>query len=307
MIELDRLTKAYDDALAVDRLSFTVQSGDIFGFIGPNGAGKTTTIKILATLLDPTAGSARIDGLSVVDDPEAVRRIVGFMPDYYGVYDGISVWEFLDFFAATYGLRGAHRRKVIDDVMALTDLSPIRNKLMVSLSKGMKQRACLAKILLHDPKVLILDEPAAGLDPRARIEFRMLLKELRSMGKTVFLSSHILTELADVCNRVAILERGRLVAAGTVDEIVAGISSAHAWRFTFASEAPRAAEICGRFPGVRDVKVEGNGVRIEVEEGCGIPALVKALALAEVPILGLAEEKIGLEDVFMRTTKGDVA
>ncbi|MBI3098373.1 MAG: ABC transporter ATP-binding protein [Planctomycetes bacterium] len=307
MIELDRLSKTYDDALAVDRLSFTVQTGDIFGFIGPNGAGKTTTIKILATLLDPTAGAARIDGMSVVDEPEAVRRIVGFMPDYYGVYDGISVWEFLDFFAATYGLRGAQRRKVVEDVMALTDLAPLRDKLMVSLSKGMKQRACLAKILLHDPKVLILDEPAAGLDPRARIEFRMLLKELRSMGKTVFLSSHILTELADVCNRVAILERGRLVAAGTVDEIVAGIAPVRAWRFTLAAEAPRAAELCSKFAKVRAATVEGNAVRVEVEEGCEIPALVKVLALADLPIVGLAEEKIGLEDVFMRTTKGEVA
>src|SRR5262245_61402899 len=170
MIEIRHLTKTYNGSVAVKDLSFTIERGDVFGFIGPNGAGKTTTMRILATLIDPTEGDATVDGVSVIDEPEKVRLLLGYMPDYYGVYDGIRVWEYLDFFAASYDLHRADRRRVIDDVMALTDLTPLRDKLVATLSKGMKQRLCLAKTLIHDPKVLILDEPAAGLDPRARIE-----------------------------------------------------------------------------------------------------------------------------------------
>ena len=211
-------------------VSFEVGHGEIFGFIGPNGAGKTTTIRIMATLLEPLAGRVEVDGFDVSVDPEAVRKIIGYMPDHAGVYERVTVREYLEFFADAYKVAPDGNYGVVDAVMELTDLTKLRDKLVATMSKGMKQRLQLARTLLHDPKVLILDEPASDLDPRARIEIRDLLVELRNMGKTVFLSSHILTELADVCTSVAILERGRLVVAGPITDIARRLEEAAAAR-----------------------------------------------------------------------------
>ena len=218
MIQISALTKVYRDLTAVRDLNLTINKGDVFGFIGPNGAGKTTTIKVLATLLEPSSGHAFIDGIDCVKHPLEVRRVMGYMPDFFGVYDDVKVWEYLDFFAAAYKIPVNKRKSIIDDVLDLTDLTGKREAYVESLSRGMKQRLCLAKTLVHDPKVLLLDEPASGLDPRARIEFRALLKELQQMGKTIFVSSHILPELADFCNVVGIMERGHLVVAGRVHD-----------------------------------------------------------------------------------------
>src|SRR6266446_4377913 len=222
MIEIKHLRKEYKDKPepAVKDLCLELEQGDIFGFIGPNGAGKTTTIKMLATLLTPTAGTAYVDGIDVVRNPEAVRAIVGYMPDFFGVYDDIKVWEYLDFFAAAYRIPKDTRPQIIDDVLTLTDLNVKKDSYVESLSRGMKQRLCLAKTLVHDPKVLLLDEPASGLDPRARIEIKELLKELKSMGKTIMISSHILPELADFCNKIGIIEQGELIVSGDVMEIM---------------------------------------------------------------------------------------
>jgi ABC-2 type transport system ATP-binding protein len=211
-------------------VSFEVGHGEIFGFIGPNGAGKTTTIRIMATLLEPLSGRVEVDGFDVSVDPEAVRKIIGYMPDHAGVYERVTVREYLEFFADAYKVAPDANYSVVDAVMELTDLTKLSDKLVATMSKGMKQRLQLARTLLHDPKVLILDEPASDLDPRARIEIRDLLVELRSMGKTVFLSSHILTELADVCTSVAILERGRLVVAGPINDIARRLEEAAAQR-----------------------------------------------------------------------------
>ena len=211
-------------------VSFEVAHGEIFGFIGPNGAGKTTTIRIMATLLEPLAGRVEVDGFDVAVDPEAVRKIIGYMPDHAGVYERVTVREYLEFFADAYKVAPEGNYGVVDAVMELTDLTKLKDKLVATMSKGMKQRLQLARTLLHDPKVLILDEPASDLDPRARIEIRDLLVELRNMGKTVFLSSHILTELADVCTSVAILERGRLVVAGPISDIARRLEEAAAAR-----------------------------------------------------------------------------
>jgi ABC-2 type transport system ATP-binding protein len=212
-------------------VSFDVHEGEIFGFIGPNGAGKTTTIRVMATLLEPMAGKVEIDGLDVTVDPHAVRKVIGYMPDHAGVYERVTVREYLEFFADAYRVPTAGTTyAVVDAVMELTDLTKLRDKLVATMSKGMKQRLQLARTLLHDPKVLILDEPASDLDPRARIEIRDLLVELRSMGKTIFLSSHILTELADVCTSVAILERGRLVVSGPIADIARRLEAAQARR-----------------------------------------------------------------------------
>ena len=219
MIEVKNFTKRYGEFVAVDDLSFSIGKGEIFGFIGPNGAGKSTTIRFLATLLRPTSGSGYIAGHSVADDPMAVRRVIGFMPDDFGVYDGMKVWEFLDFFAVAYQIPRIHRKQIIGQVLELLDLTHKRDDYVNGLSKGMKQRLCLAKTLVHDPPVLILDEPASGLDPRARLEMKALLNELKGMGKTILVSSHILSELADFCTMIGIIERGRLLAAGSISEI----------------------------------------------------------------------------------------
>jgi ABC-2 type transport system ATP-binding protein len=220
-------------------VSFDVHEGEIFGFIGPNGAGKTTTIRVMATLLEPMAGKVEIDGWDVTIDPQAVRKVIGYMPDHAGVYERVTVREYLEFFADAYQVPTAGTTyAVVDAVMELTDLTKLRDKLVATMSKGMKQRLQLARTLLHDPKVLILDEPASDLDPRARIEIRDLLVELRSMGKTIFLSSHILTELADVCTSVAILERGRLVVSGPITDIARRLETAQAMQ---VQQAPPAA------------------------------------------------------------------
>jgi ABC-2 type transport system ATP-binding protein len=220
VIRVRGLSKRYGDFQAISRVSFDVEEGEIFGFIGPNGAGKTTTIRILATLMLPSAGSARILGWDVTEHPEKVRSALGYMPDRWGVYPDITVAEYLEFFAAAYGTPRRERAKVIGGVMELTDLTALRERLVEALSKGMKQRLCLAKTLIHDPRLLLLDEPADGLDPRARIELRELLRELAAMGKTIVISSHILTELSDLVTSVGIVEQGRLVMAGEVGTII---------------------------------------------------------------------------------------
>ncbi|MEE3220677.1 MAG: ABC transporter ATP-binding protein, partial [Planctomycetota bacterium] len=219
MIELINFTKRYGDFLAVDKLNLKIEAGEMFGFIGPNGAGKSTSIRFLTTLLKATHGEGIVNGHSVTKDPLSVRRSIGYMPDNFGVYDGMRVWEFLDFFAVAYQIGKSKRKQVIADVLELLDLTYKRDDFVNSLSRGMKQRLCLAKTLVHDPPVLILDEPASGLDPRARLEVKALLKELRRMGKTILISSHILTELADCCTSIGIIERGQLLMHGPIDDV----------------------------------------------------------------------------------------
>ena len=308
MIEVDHLTKNYDGYWAVRGVSFHVQEGDIFGFIGPNGAGKTTSIRIISTLLEPTSGTVKVGGRNVVGDAEAVRRLIGFMPDNFGVYDRITVWEYLDFFAAAYGLERRQRAAAIEGIMDLTDLQGLRDRLTGDLSKGMRQRLCLAKTLVHDPKVLILDEPANGLDPRARIEFRALLKELRAMGKTILISSHILTELSDICTSVAILEKGKVVTSGSIDSIKAALQPGLAFRLDVLGDAEKARGLLESFPAVSAVRAEGTTLRFQFGAAREqIPELVRALVSGAVAVTGLQEEKTDLEGLFMRLTKGEVS
>lgn len=220
LVRAESLQMHFGKKQVLKGIDFAVRRGEIYGFIGPNGAGKTTTIRILSTLLTPTAGDLWVDGINVVEEPERIRRRIGYMPDYVGVYAGLTVREYLSFFAGAYRLWGAQRRSLLADVVELTELGKLLETEVQVLSKGMRQRLCLAQTLIHDPQLLILDEPASGLDPRARIEFRVLLRELRAMGKTVFLSSHILTELSPICDSVGIIEQGELVASGGVQEIL---------------------------------------------------------------------------------------
>src|SRR3989475_7366989 len=219
IVRTSGLVKRYPGTVAVAGLDLDIDEGEIFGLVGPNGAGKTTTLRILATLLRPTSGEAEVAGMSVTENPDAARRVLGFMPDEFGVYDDMKVWEYLDFFARCYGIPGARRRRMIGDLLDLVDLGDKRDAYVQSLSRGMQQRLCLAHTLVHDPQVLLLDEPASGLDPRARVELRELLRELRALGKTIVISSHILPELEELCTSVAIVDRGQVLAQGRVADI----------------------------------------------------------------------------------------
>src|SRR5436305_7324000 len=220
MIETRDLTKMYGELYALNRLTLRLEKGDVYGFIGPNGSGKTTTMRILATLLQPTWGEATVCGYSIYNNAKEIRRAIGYMPDFFGVYDDMKVLEYLEFFAAAYRIKGPARRKICDEVLDLVDLGYKREAFVTSLSRGMTQRLGLARVLLHDPQVLLLDEPASGLDPRARIEIRGLLKELRNLGKTIMVSSHILPELADICNKIGIIEKGELLVNSDVAEVM---------------------------------------------------------------------------------------
>ncbi len=310
MIKCQGLCKSYGEFTALEDLNLQISQGDTFGFIGPNGAGKTTTIRILSTLLEPTSGVATIDGHSVTAKPQEIRRMLGYMPDSFGVYDGIKVWEYLDFFAGAYRLERTARPAIIADVLELTDLGMKRDAFVEALSTGMRQRLCLAKTLLHDPKVLILDEPASGLDPRARIEMRELLKELTRMGKTIMISSHILPELADFCNRVGILEAGRLVAAGSIDEIMGTLQSERRITVKLLRNGASAAEWLESEDSVSDLDLsEGTPAKIRFAFSGDLDALAlfaTRLATAEYGLIGLEEEKTNLEDLFLRVTKGEV-
>ncbi len=307
MLTVENFTKCYDEFVAVDNLSFSIEEGDIFGFIGPNGAGKTTTIRFLATLLTPTRGTAIINGYDVVRQPEQVKRSVGYMPDEYGVYDGMRVWEFLDFFGAAYGISRKERRSVINDILVLLDLQYKRDSMVNSLSRGMRQRLCLAKTLVHDPPVLVLDEPASGLDPRARIEIKELLKELRDMGKTILISSHILSELADCCNTVGIIERGKLLAAGNVRHIMEELREAVAVEMEVVGGAEKAEAVLRENGYVRDLMASERTFTFEFSgRRLDLAALHAQLHAAGVQILWFKELETSLEDVFMRITKGEV-
>ena len=307
MIDVRSLTKSYDDFIAVNDLSFTVEKGDIFGFIGPNGAGKTTTIRIMSTLLKPTRGTIVVDGHDVVNAPQAVKRAIGFMPDDYGVYDGMRVWEFLDFFGAAYGLDRKTRRAVINDILVLLDLQYKRDAMVNTLSRGMRQRLCLAKTLVHDPPVLILDEPASGLDPRARIEIKELLKELREMGKTILISSHILSELADCCTTVGIIERGKLLAAGSVADIMAQLREAIAVELEVLEGHETTAHLLGQNGWVREVAASGNAFTFAFTGSMNeLADLHTELQSAGVRLLWFREVETSLEDAFMQITKGEV-
>ncbi len=308
MIQIRNFTKFYDMLVAVDDLTLDIDKGDVFGFIGPNGAGKTTTIRFLATLLRPSKGTATINGFDVVTQVRDVRRSIGYMPDAFGIYDGMKVWEYLDFFAVAYGIPQSVRRSVIDDILVLTDLQGKATAYATSLSRGMKQRLCLAKTLLHDPPVLILDEPASGLDPRARVEFKELLNELRRMGKTILISSHILSELADCCNKVAIIEQGRLIAHGTIDDIYAQVRENQLIEMVVTGEEARAEMQLSTDPRVHSLAANGPNFQFEFS---GSPEEVvdlhRQLVASGVPVMWFRKIEVNLEEAFMKITEGRVA
>ena len=305
MIELIDFGKDYGDFTAVEQLNLTIEAGEMFGFIGPNGAGKSTSIRFLTTLLKASRGEGRVNGYSVTYDPMNVRRSVGYMPDSFGVYDGMKVWEFLDFFAVAYGIGRSKRKKVIIDVLELLDLTHKRDDFVNGLSRGMKQRLCLAKTLVHDPPVLILDEPASGLDPRARVEVKALLKELRRMGKTILISSHILTELADCCSSIGIIERGQLLMSGPIEEVYRRIRGNRMIEVKFVDGMEVGLSIIRSSPHCRNVEVEESRVIVELEtDDRGVSELLNNLIAKQAGVRSFADKDPTLEDVFMMVTKG---
>ena len=308
-IDLRNITKRYDKLTAVDNLSLALGPGEIFGFIGPNGAGKTTTIKILATLLEPTTGTAFVDGINVVENPDAVRARIGYMPDTFGVYDEFKVWEYLDFFAAAYKVPKGDRPGLIDLVLDLTNLSNKKDAYVEGLSRGMKQRLCLARTMVHNPKVLLLDEPASGLDPRARIEIRDLLKELRNLGKTIIVSSHILPELADFCTSVGIIEKGKLLVSGPIDSLIGENIGARVLEIKVpAEDKATASKVLAPLTGVRNVAERGEVLDVQFDGGIDAQNdLLLALITAKVRIVSFGEVQTDLEAVFMNLTRGLVA
>ncbi|HVX14710.1 MAG TPA: ABC transporter ATP-binding protein [Pirellulales bacterium] len=305
MIELIDFGKDYGDFTAVDHLNLKIEAGEMFGFIGPNGAGKSTTIRFLATLLKASHGEGIVNGHSVTRRPLDVRRSVGYMPDNFGVYDGMKVWEFLDFFAVAYQIPRGKRKQVIGDVLELLDLTHKRDDYVNGLSRGMKQRLCLAKTLVHDPPVLILDEPSSGLDPRARLEVKALLKELRRMGKTILISSHILTELADCCTSIGIIERGQLLMHGPMEEVYRRIKRNRMLEIRVLEKFETALSMVRSLPETLDVQVDNHKITAELAaEDHQVASLLERLIASGVRMHSFAEKDPTLEDVFMLVTKG---
>src|SRR3954470_8993297 len=305
MIETHDLTKMYGDLYALNRLTLKLDQGDVYGFIGPNGAGKTTTMRILATLLNPTWGEATVCGYSIYTGSKEIRRVIGYMPDFFGVYDDMKVIEYLEFFASAYRIKGPARKKICEEVLELVDLTYKRDALVTSLSRGMTQRLGLARTLLHDPQVLLLDEPASGLDPRARIEMRALLKELRSMGKTILVSSHILPEVADICNKIGIIEQGCLLVNGEVTEVMKQVRTDIVLNIAVSERLTDAANMLEGQPEVESVQGKDDYLIVKLREGeTQFSFLVPRLLEQGYDLTMFKEDEINLETAFMHLTKG---
>lgn len=307
MIEIRDLTKRYGSFTALDHLNLSLEEGVVFGFVGANGAGKSTTFSILATLLSPTSGDALINGKSVVKEPKEVRKQIGYMPDFFGVYDQLKVDEYLDFYGASYGIQLAERRVLIPQLLELVNLTSKRYEYVDLLSRGMKQRLCLARALIHDPKVLILDEPASGLDPRARVEMRDILRNLKSMGKTILISSHILPELAEMCDEIGVIDNGKLIAHGNVAAIQAQLQGEKRIVLKVTDQLDAVRAFLEEDPHISSIDVIENRLEIAFNyRGTDAEqvALLKKAMLTDLPIYALSEEEKDLEDVFMAITKG---
>ena len=307
MIAVQDLTKVYGKRAALDHISFEVPEREIFGFVGPNGAGKTTTLRILAALLEPTEGKAFIDGADVTRDREKVHTRIGYMPDFFGVYDQLTVGEYLDFYAACYRQQKRRRQTIVNDLLALVDLTERKHQLVDTLSRGLKQRVCLARALVHDPAVLLLDEPASGLDPRARVEMREILKELQGMGKTIIISSHILPELTELCTMIGIIDHGRMRATGSVREVIARLTTGRRLRITVIEQKDAAIEVLTPLASVRNVESVNGTIEAEYEgDESTASDILFALTGAGIRVSSFIPVDGGLEDAFLKATSEEV-
>ncbi len=305
MIETRQLTKRYGDLIAVDHIDLKLEEGDVFGFIGPNGSGKTTTMRMLATLLNPDYGEAYVCGKSIYTHPQEIRRLVGYMPDFFGVYDDMSVIEYLEFFAAAYRIDGPARRKICEEKLELVDMSFKRDAMVNQLSRGQTQRIGLARVLLHEPQVLLLDEPASGLDPRARIEIRNLLKRLGELKKTVIVSSHILPELADVCTRVGMIEKGVLIVDGYVNEVMKKARESQMLEVRVTENSEQAAALLEQHDDVARVSMRGETIEVTLNQNVDDYSFLPQMMFeAGYRLTLFREEEVNLETAFMELTRG---
>lgn len=308
-VETRGLTKRYGKVTALDHLDLRVPEGALFGFIGPNGAGKTTTLRLLAGLLDPDGGEIWIAGKRMGDDPRELRRLIGYMPDFFGVYEEMRVWEYLDFYARCYEVTAARRAAIVDELLALVGLLDKRDDDVNALSRGMQQRLCLAHALVHDPQILLLDEPASGLDPRARVEMRELLRELARMGKTIVVSSHILAELAEMCTQIGIIERGRLIASGDMESIRRQMAGERLLHICVLGDPDAALACLDGYPGIGQavlIPQENRRFLIEVPfsgDDQAVAGLLAHLVAGEIPVVGFQEVGNDLEELFLRLTE----
>lgn len=308
MITVEGLTKQYGHHTALDAVSFEVPRGEIFGFVGPNGAGKTTTLRILAALLQPTAGRAFVDGADVAAHPDRVHDRLGYMPDFFGVYDQLTAGEYLDFYAACYRQPKPRRRKIADDLLELVGLADRREQAVDTLSRGMKQRLCLARALVHDPAVLLLDEPASGLDPRARVEMREILRELQQMGKTIVISSHILPELTELCSMIGIIDHGRMRATGPVQEVIRRLTAGRRLRINVLGQKDEALALLKANPAISDVDLANGGLDAGFEgDEATAAGILQALIAAGIKVSSFTQTEGGLEAAFLKATTEGVA
>ena len=304
MIEIKDLTKTYGSFHALSKMNMTVAKGTVYGFVGPNGAGKSTTMAILATLLAPTSGSVKVAGLEVAEHPKEIRKLIGYMPDFFGVYDDLKVKEYLEFYASIYGINGEESKKVCSELLDLVDLTSKENAYVDNLSRGMKQRLCLARSLVHNPELLILDEPASGMDPRARFEMKDILRTLKDMGKTIIISSHILPELAELCTTIGIIEKGSFVIQGTVEEIMLNLYNSRPLKIKVLSSLDEAVAILKEIPKVDKITADGNVITVAfsgVEEE--ISKLLSTLISKRVSIVSFGQSEGNLEEIFMKVTE----
>jgi ABC-2 type transport system ATP-binding protein len=305
MLKIENLVKTYGQFMAVDHLNLELDKGDIYGFVGPNGAGKTTTMRIVATLMEATSGTVLVDGINAMDHPLQVRGKLGYMPDFFGVYDNLKVNEYMDFYGSCYGLSRQERSRRTDELLELVELLNKKDSYVDTLSRGMKQRLCLARSLIHNPGLLILDEPASGMDPRARIEMKGILKTLKGMGKTILISSHILHELAELCSSIGIIEKGKLVYSGRVDEIMRKITGKTLLMIKVLSDADKVVTLLREQPLVVDIA--GEDLTLEVSYSGNdedMAELLKLLIGSGIPVVSFTKENGSLEEVFMEVTKG---
>ena len=306
MLSIKDLNKKYGKFHAVCDLNLEVPEGEIFGFVGPNGAGKTTTMKIMCGLLRATSGEITLDGADVIRNSKGIKEKIGYMPDFFGVYDDLKVSEYLEFYASIYDIKGQERKKITDDLLELVDLSHKREAYVDSLSRGMKQRLCLARSLVHNPRLLVLDEPASGMDPRARVEMKEILKNLKGMGKTIIISSHILPELAELCTSIGIIDKGRIVISGSVEEIMQQVYSKKVIKLKVRDKVDAALMILKEYPFIDKLVTGEDTIQAGFEGGDeDMSRVLSTLVTRGIPVVSFAQLDGNLEDVFMKVTKGD--
>lgn len=304
MLKIENLVKRYGTFLAVDHLNMELEKGDIYGFVGPNGAGKTTTMRIISTLLKATSGTVLVDGINIAENPVLVRGKIGYMPDFFGVYDNLKVDEYMDFYGSCYGLSKPDRARRTDELLELVELRDKKDAYVDTLSRGMKQRLCLARSLIHNPELLILDEPASGMDPRARIEMKGILKALRDMKKTILISSHILPELAELCTKIGVIEKGKLVYSGEIQDIMRRITGKTILKITMLSGVEKAVKLLREQPLVDEISGEGNTLEVSFSgNDKEMAGLLKLLISHDISVLTFSKEEGNLEEVFMEVTK----